>query len=74
MNEPIRMDLLFCFCCSLFGKPPMWRFVIRFAFLVSGQKHERRRKSVKYFNFSHIPLFFQFFPSTGFQLFFDCLA
>lgn len=48
-------------CRAIFLSPPMWWIVIRFVFLVSGQKHELWGKNVKYFNVSPIPLFYRFF-------------
>ena len=58
---------------AFFGKPPMWRFVIRFAFLVCGKKHERRRKSVKYFNCSP-SLYFSDFSRPSVSSYFSIVS
>lgn len=62
MSGPIGMALLFGLVPrNFFYPPPMWWIVIRFGFLVSGQKHELWGKNVNYFNVSPIPLFYRFF-------------
>lgn len=70
-------DLIVRFrAAQFFYPPPMWWIVIRFVYLVSGQKHELWGKAFKYFNCSPIPLFSRFFAIHCFPAIFcpSCLT